>query len=140
MVNHDIRANAALGTVLLLLAVVGVASVIGYSLAGPASGASSAVTASANGTAVAETATPAGEPLNLTVIHEQWNESIYVSVTGGDLSIVQSFTVDGADLNGSLDPDAARPEATGTVDPPATVVLEAHLTDGRTRVVARIEI
>lgn len=117
----DRRGNALLVTVVAMGAVVALASVMGFLLV-------------QGGPADAATAT---EPRDVDVVAEQWNDQLFLVVTGGgDLANVTDFAVSGASLSGSLDPGADQPRVRGTVDLPTTVTVTATFEDGSSQVVA----
>jgi hypothetical protein len=121
-VRHRNRASAVLAGVVVLLAVVVAAAALGTLLVGDA-------------TSTTDVATHTPEQRE--VHHEVWNGTISILVTGGaDLGNVSSFSVEGAAMNSTIDPTAARPSARGQIDRSTTVTVEATFEDGTTQVVA----
>lgn len=91
------------------------------------------------------TATPgqsASSSRDVVVLFEHWDDKVGIVVEGGaDADAVTQYTVEGAEMESTLDPEADHPRAVGTVDAPTTVRVVATFEDGTRAVVGerRIE-
>jgi hypothetical protein len=136
----DSRGNAVVGGVIVLLLVAVMASVLGLVLfdTGAASnslGTNETATATPAATMTA-TATATPEPRNVTVRFETQGEHVMAMATGGeDLDAVESFSVTGANMTTTMDPDEDTPRTYGSADRPTTVRVTATFEDGSTQVV-----
>lgn len=146
------RANGAIAMVVLVGAVVGVAAIAGYvgmDHATDADGANGAVepttTTAANATTEAPSTVEAMDNVvgekSVQVVFEQWQDEVTIAIRGGDdAGNVTEYTITGADVDGTLDPDADYPKVHGTVDAPTTVVVKATFEDGTTAVVGKLTV